>query len=92
MGKGLMIRDGQLTLLGKPEKVPIKPGEWGCAPLPHSEVCIHMGIAGKIFMFKLLDRDAVQLKDLGGQDWSCPILACEAGVFRDDEGGQYYYA
>ena len=32
----------------------IRPGEWGIKDMPHSEVCIHMQVAGQRMVFRLL--------------------------------------
>jgi len=59
--------------------------------MPHSEVCMHMGIAGKEMGCKLVgERPMVQLYDF--QTWkpfSAPILTGEAGVYTDADGGHY---
>ena len=77
---------------------PIKPGEYGVAEMPASEVCSHMGIAGKYMLFRLLPRNGkpfnpadpqtcplmVQLYDLDGIGFSSPITTGEAGLFYLD--------
>lgn len=69
---------------------PIIPGKLYRGLMPHSEVCIHMQVAGKVMEFELLPRGAVQLyKDR--QLFSSPILSGEAGIYQNDDGSRYYY-
>ena len=59
--------------------------------LPHSEVCMHMRVAGKRMQVRYLgDRAGVQLLTDAGGDFSFPILPGEAGFYRDGETGQHY--
>lgn len=70
---------------------PVIPGERYQGEMPHSEVCIHMRVAGKIMEFELLENErSVQLYK-NGQPFSSPILYGEAGVFRDYDGTFYFY-
>lgn len=72
-------------------RLPIKPGDRKTMTLPHSEVCMHMRVAGKPMRVELLnDARCVQLYDMNDKPFSAPILACEAGIFTD-ETGHYYY-
>lgn len=73
-------------------------GHRGRVRLPHSEVCMHMGVAGEVFEFEITERGSVQLcRD--GRVFSSPITLGEAGVFCtpqlrggvDDPRGRYYY-
>ena len=78
--------------------VRIKYGQRGRAVMPHSEVCMHMKVAGKVMDFVLLYPDvengrilapAVQLlKD--GHPFSGPITHGEAGIYEDASGFYYY--
>lgn len=70
----------------------IKPGEFGKAEMPHSEVCMHMRVAGKTMKFQLLDKQypSVQLYKDDDTFFSGPITTGEAGVFTDDQGYYYY--
>jgi hypothetical protein len=72
----------------------IKPGEKGRKVMPHSEVCMHMRIAGKVMDFELLDKEypSVQLyTDIDNKHYfSSPITYGEAGVHRDNAGFYYY--
>lgn len=70
----------------------IKPGERGYKTMPHSEVCMHMRVAGKRMLFELLDKEhpSVQLFRDDGEFFSMPITYGEAGVFRDNAGFYYY--
>lgn len=88
----------------KPKRFSIRPGMQGRKVMPHSEVCMHMQIAGKYMDFRLL-RSAqgyvsVQLyfPDDGDDRWtrrySGPITTGEAGIFleiRGDTLRHYYY-
>lgn len=71
---------------------PVILGERYQGEMPHSEVCIHMQVAGKVMEFELLEnKRSVQLyKD--GRPFSSPILCGEAGLFREDcDGLSFYY-
>ena len=68
----------------------IKPGEWGRALMPHSEVCMHMQIAGKVMPFHFVSERCVQLLNEDGTMFSFPILTGEAGIFQDVQGYYYY--
>lgn len=50
--------------------------------LPHTEVCVHLGVAGKRMLCELLDGCAVQLFDENGKKFSFPITRYEAGWFQ----------
>jgi hypothetical protein len=73
-------------------KTYINPGVRYAAEMPHSEVCVHMRIAGKLFYFEWYGGRAVQLFGAASGDcpFSAPILPGEAGIFQD-KGGFYYY-
>lgn len=70
----------------------IKPGEFGYAKMPYSEVCMHMRVSGKPMKFLLKDQEypSVQLYDEEGREYSSPITRGEGGVFEDKEGYYYY--
>lgn len=72
-------------------------GETVDIELPHSEVCIHMGVAGKVRPVTLLANTRpdgttsypmAQIHNLDGTLFSFPITYGEAGIFRD--GGEFY--
>ena len=70
-------------------------GELYCALMPHSEVCMHMQVAGKFMYFRLLGPRSVQLYEPFGpnQDlrvFSAPILPGEAGLYTDNKGLYFY--
>ena len=71
--------------------VRIHPGEEGVAFMPHSEVMIHMGLAGKWCRFELsADGQSCRVFTADGKREICaPVSACEAGVMTDMAG--YYY-
>lgn len=65
--------------------------------MPHSEVCMHMRVAGRLMAVELLHRVAVegdvartfymaQLYGLDGTPFSAPITTGEAGLLHDDRG------
>lgn len=54
--------------------------------LPHSEVCMHMGVAGKQADVLLLPKDAAQIY-IDGKKFSAPVTRGEAGVPYDRELG-----
>ncbi len=72
----------------------IEPGESGRAEMPHSEVCMHMQVAGKVMRFTLLaaKRPCVQLWRDDGSPFSFPILPGEAGIFEEGDAIYYYPA
>lgn len=71
----------------------IEIGDEGDAPMPFSEACMAMRVAGRRMRFKLVpDRHAgamVQLLGDDGSEFSAPVTTGEAGVYRD--GDRYYY-
>jgi hypothetical protein len=73
-------------------KTYIAPGVRYAAEMPHSEVCVHMRIAGKLFYFEWYGGRAVQLFGAASGDcpFSAPILTGEAGIY-EDAGGHYFY-
>lgn len=71
--------------------IKIKRGERGRKEMPFSEACMHIGVAGHVMEFELLDRPypGVQLyKD--GHPYSGSITLGEAGVFCQTDGTFYY--
>lgn len=69
--------------------VEVLPGRKMAKRIPHSEVCMHMQVAGKVMQVELLPgRNAAQLYRLDGVAYSSPILPSEAGIREDD--GIYY--
>lgn len=70
----------------------IEPGEEGEAAMPHSEVCMHMRVAGKRMKFRFLPNGrSVQLLNPDGTEFSAPISYADAGIFRNPDGTFYYY-
>lgn len=53
--------------------------------MPHSEVCMHLGIAGRLWDVKVLE-DGAQVQDRDGKPFSFPITHGEAGIYRDADG------
>ena len=68
----------------------VKPGEHGRKVMPHSEVCLHMRIAGRTMAFALLNNGGVQLHNDDETPFSIPITNGEAGIYKDDDGFYYY--
>lgn len=76
-----------------PERV--IPGKIYRGIMPWSEVCLHLGVAGKVMLFEVRpDGQMVQLYHPGStplRPFSFPITLGEASVFSDAEG-LYHYA
>lgn len=73
--------------------VEVKAGQKIKAIMPWSEVCIHLGIAGKTMTCEVLSR-GVQLYDDKGEKFSFPILHGEAGFHEgtvDLEPERWWY-
>lgn len=51
--------------------------------MPHSEVCMHMRVAGKRMFVAPIDNDMAQLYTLAGEPFSFPITRGEAGIRYD---------
>lgn len=68
----------------------ITPGMYGRMRIAHSEVAMHMRVAGSYMDFHFLENGrSVQLfKDK--QPFSSSILPSEAGIFWDAKGFYYY--
>lgn len=74
----------------------VKPGDTVMIECPHSEVCIHMGVAGRAMLAEFRQTvysdwtaQSAQLYDpTNAQPFSSPILLGEAGFYRD--GDQVY--
>lgn len=61
--------------------IKIKLGDKVKAIMPWSEVCMHLGIAGKTMTCEVLSR-GVQLYDDKGEKFSFPITHGEAGFYE----------
>lgn len=76
-----------------PEKRYVKPGETVLCVMPHSEVCMHMQVAGRVMHAEFRQTkypdwiaQSVQLFDpKDGRPFSSPIMLGEAGFYRDGE-------
>ncbi len=64
-------------------------GQQDCKVMPHSEVCMHMQVAGREMAFALLHDGSVQLLNDDGSYFSIPITNGEAGIYEDHDG--YYF-
>src|SRR5271166_1570061 len=83
-------------------EIRIYNGQSGRKIMPHSEVCMHLHISDTPMYFRFEIRGylnngidgiaMVQLFDPNNptQHFSSPILASEAGIYRDDNGFYYY--
>lgn len=70
----------------------VKSGDVVKQELPYSEVCMHMGIAGKIMDCRLESNGMVQILSENGGPYSFPIATGEAGFYNSgDERGWYTY-
>ena len=80
-----------------PTRKHINVGEWGYAEMPHSEVMVHMEVAGKPMWFRVLlsrgKRAYVQLyKTQNVVDFfSSGVGLSEAGVREEAKTGRFYY-
>jgi len=60
-------------------------------PIPHSEVCMHMKVAGRLdMMVELVSIRSAQLINPDGTIFSAPIGIGEAGFYCDCKGIYYY--
>lgn len=65
--------------------------------LPHSEVCLHMRVAGKRAYVRLTTPKGrkqpvrVQIYDKDKRTFSAPVLPGEGGFYCDHNLGHYYY-
>lgn len=81
----------------------IHPGEIAEIVLPHSEVCMHMRIAGETMMVELLcsgdsnpldttQTYAAQIYDKRMNKFGAPVTIGEAGIFRSEgPTGPHFY-
>jgi hypothetical protein len=60
-------------------------GERIVVTLPHSEVCMHMRVAGQPRAIEVR-ADGAQILNADGSQFSSPIGHGEAGLYRDSEG------
>ena len=74
------------------EKVDFRPGETHPITVGHSEVAMHMRVAGQTLPVKLLEGGrAAQIHDAQGKPFSAPVGVGEAGIYRTDDGRFYGY-
>lgn len=67
-------------------KVRLQVGESVLVRLPWSEVCMHLGMAGRPSVVRLVDAGSAQLLDCSGAKVSFPITPGEAGIYTDSVG------
>src|SRR5262245_52843141 len=77
------------------DKVYVKPNEIVRLELPHSEVCMHMQIAGKVMDVKLVQSapgawPMAQLLTPEGLEYSAAITVGEAGFYYENDTKQFY--
>jgi hypothetical protein len=72
--------------------VPVRPGDRVRLLLPHSEVCMHMGVAGRVMTVEVTtgEHPTAQLLNDDGSRFSFPILTAEAGILGS-AGSLYCY-
>lgn len=84
--------------------IEIKPGEKGHKTVaPHSEVCMHMNIAGLVVGIELREQRyddytgySVQLYGPDGRPYSAPVTTGEGGLYSlswdaETRTGRFYY-
>ena len=71
----------------------LRPGDRVRIELPHSEVCMHMRVAGRVMDVRMTEGryPMAQLLNPDGSELSAPILTAEAGIYGDVERGFYCY-
>jgi hypothetical protein len=67
----------------------VVPGDYVMLTLPHSEVCMHMRVAGTRMLARITEH-GVQLLNSDGSPFSFPILHGEAGILTHGEDGSLY--
>lgn len=67
----------------------VSEGDHFIARMPHSEVCMHMHVAGRQMECELTNGWSVQLYE-SGKPFSFPITRSEAGVLTDETNGLMY--
>jgi hypothetical protein len=88
---GYVLLNGRTVVDRDVRRVWPIPGHCYRAEMPYSEVCMHMRVAGTFMVIRLADADCVQLLDRRGRDFSVPILAAEAGLYRSADGWWFEY-
>lgn len=70
----------------------VSPGDVVRVMIPHSEVCMHMRVAGKVMSVKVCDGfKGAQLLNDDGTNYSFPITMGEAAFYTQDHKEWYYY-
>jgi hypothetical protein len=71
----------------------VGPGDRVRLELPHSEVCMHMRVAGRVMDVRMTEGryPMAQLLNSDGSEFSFPIGTGEAGIFGDLDRGFYCY-
>lgn len=69
----------------------LAPGDTVRVELPHSEVCMHMGIAGSVREVEVTSEcrsglAMAQILDPDGRPFGAPVTPGEAGIFSDRHG------
>lgn len=70
-------------------RIDVVVGDQWVAEMPYSEVCMHLGVAGKRHRVQLTAR-GVQLLNGNGEPISLPVLPGEGGVYYDARGFYRY--
>lgn len=74
----------------EPHKRIVKPGDVVMVELPWSEVCMYMGVAGKVRRVQVRSNGA-QILHESGTPFSMPISHGEAGIYTPIDGDWYTY-
>jgi hypothetical protein len=69
----------------------VAEGEFVVTRLPHSEVCMHMQVSGRLAIVQFRGRSAQIYKFSDGSIFSGPITAGEAGFYYDEFKKVHYY-
>lgn len=78
----------------KSNKAYVIPGDTVYHRLPHSEVCMHMRVAGEKRKVRIESRGSnppvAQILNEDDSPFSAPILMGEAGFYASEQAGVYY--
>jgi hypothetical protein len=72
----------------------VQPGDTVELILPHSEVCMHMKVAGKLAKVELIATQyapVAQIKRQDGTNFSFPVSYGEGGFYYDEQRKEYYF-
>jgi hypothetical protein len=79
-----------------PQSYTVRPGQKVMMTLAHSEVCMHMQVAGKVMLVELIQKDygdyvgtSAQIYREDGRPFSSPITYGEAGFYHRGDNDAY---